>query len=210
MEASNKGQLMHRVREMSVEPLELGNSVTIRFGKHTAMEWGRVWLTELDEDDVDIHLRRERGLALRPKHQLSNNSVKEPLLKRFRVGRVLAIPLGYTKQVLHDMWGLDLLIWCFAVILAYACPNFSLQDRSYSSSSSSFAVSLLLRGLSWPLVWALHLPHMLAARIIVASMVVLALKLYRLEIGRDQPLSWARSFGVACCFQVKRVGLWRV
>lgn len=185
---------------MSVEPLE-GNCVTIRFGKHTAMEWGRVWLAELEEDDVEIHLRRERGLALRPKHQLSNNSVKEPLLKRFRVGRVLAIPLGYTKQMLHDIWGLDLIIWCLAMGLAFACPNFSVQDHASSVSSSSSMVSLVLRGLSWPLIWALHLPPLLAARIIVASMVVISLKLFRLEVGRDKPISWGRSFGVACCFE---------
>lgn len=193
-----KGQLARRVTELSVGPLHDGR-VLLAFRKHALEEWGRVWLAELDEDDdVDIHLRRERGLALRPKHPVSSNSVKESLLKRFRVGRVFSIPLGYTKQVLHDMWGLDLIIWGLAILLAYLCPPYSIQGVR---SSSSFAVVLLVRSLSWPLVWGFRLPAAFAMRIIVASMVVTALKLYRLEIGSDQPVSWARAFAVACGLQ---------
>lgn len=195
-----KAQLMYRVEESSVHLMEETGELTVRLRKHRRREWGRVWLNELDDDDVEVHLRRERGLALRPRTSNSSNSVREPLifkLKRLRVGRVFSIPLGYTKQVLHDMWGLDLVVWFLAVLLACMCPHYSIQERS----SSSFAVTLLVRSLSWPLVRVLGVSSVLAARIVVATLVVTALKLFRLEIGRDQPVSWARSFGLACCLQ---------
>jgi hypothetical protein len=68
------GQLRYRVSECSWRLL--GDALELVFKKHVAnREWGTVWLHVLDDDDVEPHLRRERGLATRPR-EVSSTSIK--------------------------------------------------------------------------------------------------------------------------------------
>ncbi len=121
---------------------------------------------------------------------------KEPLLRRFRVGRVLAVPIGYTKQLLHGGDGIDLATWALVMFLALTCPGPALA----SGGRGSFLVRLVLEALAAPLTWFSN-SQTLALRVVVGSLLVGALKLYRLEIGRDQPQSLARWYAGVCCVQ---------
>jgi hypothetical protein len=67
------GQLRYRVSTCSWRLLD--KELELVFRKHKEREWGTVWLQGLDDDDVEVHLRRERGLATRPR-EVSATSVK--------------------------------------------------------------------------------------------------------------------------------------
>jgi hypothetical protein len=83
----------------------IAEEVHICVKKHVAQRWGRVWLTDLDDDDLDVHLRRERGWAQLATASINkgnstsnsnnNSNSRVALLRRFRPSaKLLRIPLG--------------------------------------------------------------------------------------------------------------------
>jgi hypothetical protein len=82
------------------------------------------------------------------------------------------------------------------MLLAVFCPH----PVPPNSERGSYLVRLVLELLAAPLIW-LSLSPVFATRVVVCTLLAGALKLYRLEIGRDQPQSLARWYAVVSSLQ---------
>lgn len=196
------GQLAYRVASCSWTVADGVLALTLH--KHAPRVWDRVFLTELDEDDVDVHLRRERGLAS-----------AGPLPGRIAGGRALLrrwrsrmrTPLGYTRQLLHASDGLDwaMLAAVVAVVLLCSAPPDSAPVASMLARGpvavAPAALPLVAVALfALPLRLLLALDAVSAARLVTGAAVVASLKLFRVECGRGHASPvWLRAFGALTC-----------
>ena len=204
--------------------------LVLRLEKQNRGPWGTALLGEALATSMPSAAEREQGLskaAARPASQGRGGAAATGRrLEWRRLRERVLLPLGYARKLLHVTDGLDALVWLLMAVLVVLAPHTKVEESFGMQAAHDFLnhgahlaaydhhefPGVVARTFLAPLVLALlAAPGTLVAgakvggqylvRLALGTVVVLCLKLFRLELQAKFGPPLATAFGLLCCTQ---------
>jgi alpha-1,6-mannosyltransferase len=203
--------------------------LNIRLEKQSKGLWGAALMQE--SGSLPAAGARQPGLRTRLQSMQANKaqSGRVGWPRRWRE-RVISLPLGYTRKLLHTTDYLDFVIWILMVGLVLICPYTKVEESfgmqavhdilyhrwDFAAYDHHLYPGVVARTFVGPLFVALFsspwvmlgwllgadkVVSQLIVRIVLGTLLIMCFKLFRLEVGRKFGQTTGTALGLVCCTQ---------